>query len=113
MATVVTQPAIFPAFLNFTQIGVCSSPLIPIFTEPFFTRYPPPQDELAAAESVTIELAEAISIKALETLFSWYKFIQFDGFPNFRFKKISVIESVPELIPSETITIIFLGVLLE
>ena len=35
-----------------------------------FTRFPPPKAELAAAESVTIELAEAVSIKARLTLFS-------------------------------------------
>ena len=49
-----------------------ASPLFPIFKPPLFILKPLPQEELAAAESVTIELAEAISIKALLTLLSLY-----------------------------------------
>ncbi len=41
-------------------------------SDPLFTLAPPPQDELAAAESVTRESAEAVSISALLTFCSSY-----------------------------------------
>src|SRR6218665_1583084 len=72
IGTVVTQPAIFPAFLNFCQMGKYCSPLALTFNEPFGTRTPPPHDELPADESVTIELAEAVSINARDTRLSLY-----------------------------------------
>jgi hypothetical protein len=83
---VVTQPAIFPAFLNFCQIGKFNSPVGLTFKEQLFTLKPPPQEELAAAESVTIELADAVSINALETLASLYNWSQLEPFPVFRLK---------------------------
>ncbi|MNI83311.1 hypothetical protein D3C73_1401010 [compost metagenome] len=51
-------------------MGCGFSPFMPTLSEPFLTRMPPPHEELAAAESVTIELAEAVSIKALTALLS-------------------------------------------
>src|SRR5690606_18220002 len=46
MATVVTQPAIFPDCLNFCQIGRNSSPFAATFSDPLGTRTPPPHAEL-------------------------------------------------------------------
>ncbi|MCY1226477.1 hypothetical protein D9M72_387070 [compost metagenome] len=111
IGTVVTHPAIFPDFLNFCQIGKCACPSGPTFNEPLFTRKPPPQEELAAAESVTIELAEAVSIKALETLLSLYNWIQLEPLPYFLFRNKSAILRVPVLIPSLTSKMIFLAFL--
>src|SRR5690606_17141587 len=84
--TVVTHPAFLPFNLNFCQIGRCSSPDGLTFNDPLFTRKPPPQDELAAAESVTIDEAEAISIKPRETLLSRYNCSQLLLFPKIRFE---------------------------
>ena len=107
MGTVVTQPAILPAALNFCQIGIFTSPFGPMFKAPLFTRFPPPHEELAAAESVIIESAEAISIKPRLTLLSLYRFSQLEPTPFFCLRKISAIFKVPVLIPSLTIMIIF------
>ena len=69
MGTVVTQPAFLPAFLNFWKIGVYSSPFTPILIIPLIILCPQPQEELAAEESVTKELADCISIEAFTAKF--------------------------------------------
>src|SRR5690606_30779261 len=90
-------------------MGRYSSLFARILILPWFTRCPPPQEELAAAESVTIELAEAISISPLCAKLSSYREIQCDGLPSFLLLYISAIFKVPELIPSLTIKMMFLA----
>ena len=49
-----------------------SSPFTPTHIDPLLTLKPDPHAELPAAESVTIEFAELVSIKARETKLSLY-----------------------------------------
>jgi len=111
IGTVVTQPTFFPALLNFCRMGKYSSPFEPMFRCPLGTLCPPPQDELLAAESVTKELDDAVSINALAALWSLYKSNQCEPRPSLRRNNSSAILSVPVLIPSLTRKMIFLAVL--
>ena len=72
IGTDVTQPADLPTFLNFCQIGMYSSPFTPTQIDPLLTLKPEPQAELPAAESVTIEFADEVSINAREAKLSLY-----------------------------------------
>jgi hypothetical protein len=62
------------------------SPLGPMFNDPFLTLTPPPHEELAAEESVTMELAEAVSISARVTRWSLYSCSQLLPLPVLRFQ---------------------------
>src|SRR5690606_2619141 len=82
-----------------------------IFTAPLFTRTPPPHEELAAEESVTRLLAEAVSINPRTTLLSAYNDIQGDSLPSRRSRRTLAMPRVPALIPSLTIKMMFFAFL--
>src|SRR5690554_4096635 len=90
-------------------MGVYCSPFAPTFNVPLGTRTPPPHAEPPAAESVTSELAEAVSIIALLKR----PFLKFSThvvcFPIADCVYISARVNVPMLIPSETIKMMFLA----
>src|SRR5690606_34129804 len=100
-----------PAALNFCRIGLLGVPSGRILTAPLFTRKPPPQEELAADESVTRLSADAISISPLVTRLSLYREIQLLNLPYCRSLNIFAIVSVPALMPSLTINMMFLAFL--
>ena len=66
---VVTRPMrALLALPRMAAMGVISLPEVSTLIAPLFTRWPPPQAEDAAAESVTIEFAEAVSISPREAV---------------------------------------------
>ena len=60
---VVTNPIRARLFLRIAAMGSISLPLGRTLIDPLLTRCPPPHALDAAAESVTIELDDAVSIK--------------------------------------------------
>src|SRR5690606_17001532 len=76
------------------------------FSEPLGTRTPPPQEELPAEESVTMELADAVSISALVARCCSYSDSQLLGRPSLRRSRRSASCSVPVLMPSLTMNMI-------
>ena len=111
MGTVVTHPAALPVALNFFQMGVFSEPSGFVFKAPLFTLFPPPQDELAAAESVTRELSEAVSIIARLPLLCSYNDNHLLWRPSLRCNSKLAMVKVPMLMPSLTRKIMFLAIL--
>src|SRR5690606_9488917 len=109
MGTEVTQPTALPASLNFCKMGVYTSPFGPVLMAPLFTLWPPPQEELAAEESVTIEFRDAMSISARRALPSRYRPSQFEPRPSLRKRSWSAMARVPLLIPSLTMKMMFLA----
>jgi hypothetical protein len=64
IVVVVTSPVLLPAAWARRRIGVCARPSGVKLMAPLLTLWPHPQADEAAAESVTGELAEAVSMSA-------------------------------------------------